>query len=175
MPLRAPCRIGVIIFLPCSMRYTTHTHTHRSCSKTARDEKTSFDSGTNPLSETPFSFLRPNHINQYNHPHMHSHTRPSAHPSIHPSIGVSVADLSTTHRTLCPASTIKHTTTYYRTIQNETEQQHERKRDTNILRFANHLSFFLHETRSSTFESQCCGSFFIFFTPHTVVNVPAQT
>ena len=132
MPLRAPCRIGVIIFLPCSMRYTTHTHTHRSCSKTARDEKTSFDSRTNPLSETPFSFLRPNHINQYNHPHMHSHTRPSAHPSIHPSIGVSVADLSTVHRTLCPASTIKHTTTYYRTIQNETEQQHERKRDTNI-------------------------------------------
>ena len=35
--------------------------------------------------------------------------------------------------------------------------------------------FFSHETRSSTFESQCCGLFFIFFTPHTIVNVPAQT
>ena len=44
-----------------------------------------------------------------------------------------------------------------------------------LLRFADHLSFFSHETRSSTFESQCCGSFFIFFTRHTVVNVPAQT
>ena len=45
-----------------------------------------------------------------------------------------------------------------------------------LLRFANHLSFFFsHETRLSTFELQCCCSFFIFFTPHTVVNVPAQT
>ena len=44
-----------------------------------------------------------------------------------------------------------------------------------LLRFADHLSFFSHQTRSSTFESQCCGSFFTFFTPHTVVNVPAQT
>ena len=33
-----------------------------------------------------------------------------------------------------------------------------------ILRFADHLSFFSHQTRSSTSESQCCGSFFIFFT-----------
>ena len=44
-----------------------------------------------------------------------------------------------------------------------------------VLRFADHLSFFSLQMDSSTFESQCCGSFFIFFTPHTVVNVPAQT
>ena len=143
MPLRAPCRIGVIIFLPCSMRYTTHTHTHRSCSKTARDEKTSFDSGTNPLSETPFSFLRPNHINQYNHPHMHSHTRPSAHPSAHPSIhpsihpsahpsihpSVSLSRIYPPHIGLCArhqrSNTQQHTTEQSKTRQNNSMSERE--------------------------------------------------
>ena len=60
-------------------------------------------------------------------------------------------------------------------------EERERERETcrrvrlTLLRFADHLSFFSQQTRSSTFESQCCGSCFTFFTPHTVVNVPAQT